>query len=50
MVLVYALVYWWLVNGSSAVKVGTGFDHSIARPLRINEVNEVTEVNEVKQP
>jgi hypothetical protein len=47
MVLVYALVYWWLVNGSSAVKVGTGFDHSIARPLRINEV---TEVNEVKQP
>lgn len=47
MVLVYALVYWWLVNGSSAVKVGTGFDHSIARPLRINEVNEVTEV---KQP
>ena len=47
MVLVYALVYWWLVNGSSAVKVGTGFDHSIARPWRINEV---TEVNEVKQP
>ena len=47
MVLVYALVYWWLVNASSAVKVGTGFDHSIARPLRINEVNEV---NEVKQP
>ena len=41
MVLVYALVYWWLVNGSSAVKVGTGFDHSIARPLRINEVTEV---------
>ena len=39
--LVYALVYWWLVIGSSAVKVATGFDHSIARPLRVNEVNEV---------
>ena len=50
MVLVYALVYWWLVNGSSAVKVATGFDHSIARPLRVNEVNEVNEVTEVKQP
>jgi hypothetical protein len=50
MVLVYALVYWWLVNGSSAVTVATGFDHLIARPLRVNEVTEVTEVNEVKQP
>ena len=50
MVLVYALVYWWLVNGSSAVTVATGFDHSIARPLRVNEVTEVNEVNEVKQP
>lgn len=47
MVLVYALVYWWLVNGSSAVTVATGFDHSIAGPLRVNEVTEVTEV---KQP
>ena len=41
MVLVYALVYWWLVNGSSAVTVATGFDYLIARPLRVNEVTEV---------
>jgi hypothetical protein len=41
MVLVYALVYWWLVNCSSAVTVATGFDYLIARPLRVNEVTEV---------
>ena len=41
MVLVYALVYWRPVNGSSAVTVATGFDHLIARPSRVNEVTKV---------